>query len=51
MYKEKYPSVFKAEEDIPNISASTPGTNQNFVSGDPDKMDFSTYKKWREQNK
>lgn len=51
MYKEKYPSVFKAEEDIPNISASTPGTNQNLVSGDPDKMDFSTYKKWREQNK
>lgn len=51
MYKEKYPSVFKVEEDIPNFSASTPGTNQNFVSGDPDKMDFSTYKKWREQNK
>lgn len=50
MYKEKYPSIFKAEEDIPNISAPTPGTNQNFVSGDPDKMDFATYKKWREQN-
>ena len=50
MYKEKYPSVFKNEEDIPNISSSTPGTNENFISGDPDKMDFSTYKKWREQN-
>ncbi len=51
IYKEKYPSVFKAEEDIPNFSASTPGTTQNFISGDPDKMDFNTYKKWREQNK
>ncbi len=50
MYKEKYPSVFKNEEDIPNFASSTPGTNQNFVSGDPDKMDFATYKKWREQN-
>ena len=50
MYKEKYPSVFKNEEDIPNFASSTPGTNQNLVSGDPDKMDFSTYKKWREQN-
>ncbi len=50
MYKEKYPSVFKNEEDIPNFASSTPGTNQNFISGDPDKMDFATYKKWREQN-
>ena len=51
IYKEKYPSVFKKEEEIPNISASTPGSNQNIISGDPDKMDFETYKKWREQNK
>lgn len=50
MYKEKYPSIFVNEEDLPNFVASTPGTNQNFISGDPDKMDFETYKKWRNQN-
>lgn len=50
MYKEKYPNVFKKEEDIPYFAESTPGTNQNYISGDPDKMDFDTYKKWRNQN-
>lgn len=50
MYKEKYPSIFVKEEDIPSFVSSTPGTNQNFISGDPEKMDFDTYKKWRNQN-
>lgn len=27
------------------------GTNVEPITGDPNKMDFATYKKWREQNK
>lgn len=45
----------KAQQNDDNQAAfTTPmgnGGNTEPVNGDPNKMDFATYKKWREQNK
>lgn len=47
--KESHDYLFESENPLPNFSDSTPGT-ENKISGDPEKMDYNTYKKWRKQN-
>ena len=39
------------EENKPYFSNPLNNSSVEPVSGDPNKMDFATYKKWREQNK
>ena len=47
--KESHDYLFENEKPLPTFSASTPGT-ENKISGDPEKMDYNTYKQWRKQN-
>lgn len=47
--KETYGYVFDDDNPLPIFSGPTPGV-QNKISGDPDKMDYNTYKQWRKQN-
>ena len=47
--QETHDYLFNADKTLPSFSASTPGTENN-ISGEPEKMDYSTYKQWRKQN-
>ena len=47
--KETYGYVFEDDNPLPSFSGPTPGP-QNKISGDPNKMDYNTYKEWRKQN-
>lgn len=47
--KESHDYLFESDKPLPSFSDSTPGT-ENKISGDPEKMDYNTYKKWRKQN-
>lgn len=47
--KESHDYLFENEKPLPTFSDSTPGT-ENKISGDPEKMDYNTYKQWRKQN-
>ena len=47
--KESHDYLFESDKPLPSFSASTPGT-ENKISGDPEKMDYNTYKQWRKQN-
>lgn len=49
-YKEKYPTVFEEETPPPQFAGSTQNKNPGIITGDPDKMDYNTYKAWRKQN-
>lgn len=49
-YKEKYPSVFEDETPPPQFGDAAIGNSSKIITGDPDKMDYNTYKAWRKQN-
>lgn len=48
--KESHDYLFDSDNPLPNFSDSTPGTENKIISGDIEKMDYDTYKKWRKQN-
>lgn len=47
--KNSHDYLFESDKPLPSFSASTPGTEKK-ISGDPEKMDYNTYKQWRKQN-
>lgn len=47
--KESHDYLFESDKPLPSFSASTPGTESK-INGDPEKMDYNTYKQWRKQN-
>lgn len=47
--KQSHDYLFENDNPLPIFSGPTPGI-QNNISGDPDKMDYNTYKQWRKQN-
>ena len=55
--KKNDASAFVNEQDEQNkdnqamFTTQMGGSGTETITGDPNKMDFSTYKKWREQNK
>ncbi len=51
-YKESDASAFVPEDDgnKAQFTQQMGGGGSSAVTGDPNKMDFSTYKKWRSQN-
>lgn len=51
--KESDPDSFISEDDEKKPVFTTPqgsGSGAETITGDPNKMDYETYKKWREQN-
>lgn len=49
-FKEKYADAFNDTKPKPTFADTTPGTNTGIISGDPNDMDYETYKAWRKQN-
>ena len=47
--KESHDYLFDSDKTLPTFSGPTPGP-QSKVSGDPNQMDYNTYKQWRKQN-
>lgn len=47
--KESHDYLFDNNKTLPTFSGPTPGP-QSKVSGDPNQMDYNTYKQWRKQN-
>lgn len=47
--KESHDYLFDNDKTLPTFSGPTPGP-QSKVSGDPNQMDYNTYKQWRKQN-
>ncbi len=47
--QETHDYLFDSDKPLPTFSDSTPGTESK-ISGDPEKMDYNTYKQWRKQN-
>lgn len=47
--KESHDYLFDNDKPLPTFSGPTPGP-QSKVSGDPNQMDYNTYKQWRKQN-
>lgn len=47
--QETHDYLFDNDKPLPTFSGSTPGTEKG-ISGDPEKMDYNTYKKWRKEN-
>ena len=47
--QETHDYLFNTDKPLPSFSDSTQGTENN-ISGEPEKMDYNTYKKWRKQN-
>lgn len=47
--QETHDYLFDSDKPLPNFSDATPGTENN-ISGNPDEMDYNTYKKWRKEN-
>lgn len=47
--KESHDYLFDSDKTLPIFSGATPGP-QSKVSGDPNQMDYNTYKQWRKQN-
>lgn len=48
--KESHDYLFDSDKPLPTFSGPTPGAQGNVISGDPEKMDYNTYKQWRKQN-
>jgi len=48
-YKEKYANVFEDETPPPEFTTTQTKT-PTLITGDPNKMDYNTYKAWRKQN-
>ena len=51
-YKESDKDAFVSEEDGERFQFTQQmgGSDNEIIKGDPNKMDFNTYKKWRNQN-
>lgn len=47
--QETHDYLFNSDKPLPSFSDTTPGTENN-ISGNPDEMDYNTYKKWRKEN-
>ena len=47
--QETHDYLFDSDRPLPSFSDTTPGTENN-ISGNPDEMDYNTYKKWRKEN-
>lgn len=47
--KQSHDYLFENDNPLPIFSGPTPGA-QNKISGDPNQMDYNTYKQWRKQN-
>lgn len=50
VFKEKYAEAFVDTKPKPTFADSTPGSQSGIISGDPNEMDYETYKAWRKQN-
>lgn len=48
--KESHDYLFENDNPLPIFSGPTPGVQNKTISGDPNKMDYDTYKVWRKQN-
>lgn len=48
--KESHDYLFDNDNPLPTFSGPTQGPQLKVISGDPDKMDYNTYKQWRKQN-
>ena len=48
--KESHDYLFDNDNPLPTFSGPTQGPQGKVISGDPDKMDYNTYKQWRKQN-
>ena len=48
--KESHDYLFDNDEPLPTFSGPTQGPQEKPISGDPEKMDYNTYKQWRKQN-
>lgn len=48
--KESHDYLFDNDEPLPTFSGPTQGPQGKVISGDPEKMDYNTYKQWRKQN-
>ena len=49
-FKEQYADAFVDTKPKPNFADKTPGSQSGIISGDPNEMDYETYKAWRKQN-
>lgn len=49
-FKEQYSEAFTDTKPKPNFADKTPGSQSGIISGDPNEMDYETYKAWRKQN-
>nr|DAM73423.1 MAG TPA: minor structural protein [Caudoviricetes sp.] len=49
-FKEQYSEAFTDTKPKPNFADKTPGSQPGIISGDPNEMDYETYKAWRKQN-
>lgn len=47
--QETHDYLFDSDKPLPSFSDITPGT-ENDIGGNPDEMDYNTYKKWRKEN-
>lgn len=47
--QETHDYLFNSDKPLPTFSASTPGTEKKII-GNPEEMDYNTYKKWRKEN-
>lgn len=48
--KESHDYLFDNDKPLPTFSGPTQGPQEKPISGDPEKMDYNTYKQWRKQN-
>ena len=48
--KESHDYLFDNDKPLPTFSGPTQGPQGKVISGDPEKMDYNTYKQWRKQN-
>nr|DAY69527.1 MAG TPA: minor structural protein [Caudoviricetes sp.] len=48
--KESHDYLFDSDKPLPTFSGPTQGPQGKPISGDPEKMDYNTYKQWRKQN-
>ncbi len=48
--KESHNYLFDSDKPLPTFSGPTQGPQGKVISGDPEKMDYNTYKQWRKQN-
>lgn len=47
--QETHDYLFDSKKPLPTFSDSTPGTEKK-INGNPEEMDYNTYKKWRKEN-